>query len=99
MAYFYIISPVAASEYEDAFNWYEERSTQASEAFIISVQNAIEAICQNPYRYRNTYKSLREITLRKYPFNLIYYIDEESKIIIVFSIYHHKRNPENKYNK
>lgn len=59
MAYPYIISRIAASEYEDAFNWYEERSTIASGAFIVSVQNAIEAVCQNPYRYRNTYKSLR----------------------------------------
>lgn len=99
MIYSYIISQIAANEYEDAFNWYEERSILASDAFVVSVQNAIEAICKNPYRYRNTYKKTREITLKKYPVNLIYYIEEESKLIIVISIYHHKRNPENKYNK
>ena len=99
MAYSYIISRIAANEYEDSFDWYEKRSTLASDAFIDSVQNAIEAICQNPYRYRNTYRNLREITLKKYPYNLIYYIDEERKLIIVFSIYHHKRNPKNKYDK
>ena len=99
MAYSYIISRIAANEYGDAFNWYEERSILASDAFMVSVQNAIEAVCKNPYRYRNTYKKFREITLKKYPFNLIFYIDEESKLIIVISIYHHKRNPENKYHK
>ncbi len=97
MAYSYIIEPVAADEYENSFEWYEERSTVAADGFIVAVQNAILAACNDPKRYRNTYKNLRELSLKKYPFNLIYYIDEEKKRIVVISIYHHKRNPKNKY--
>ena len=49
---------------KDAFKWYEERSFFAADNFILSVENAISAICANPCRYRNTYKNLREITIK-----------------------------------
>lgn len=63
------------------------------------MQDAITAICSNPHRYRNTYKNLRELTLKKYPYNLIYHINEKKKMITIISLYHHKRNPESKYDK
>ena len=99
MSYRHIFDPVAAKEYEDAFKWYEERSFFAADNFILSVENAISAICANPCRYRNTYKNLREITIKKYPFNLIYFVDEDKKSITILSLFHHRRNPKNKYKK
>src|ERR1700749_399165 len=97
MAYKYIFDPIAADEYEEAFKWYEKKSAVAADGLIIAVQDAIFAVCANPDRYRNTYKSLGEITLKKYPYNLIYYIDQNKKVIIITSSYHHKRNPKGKY--
>jgi plasmid stabilization system protein ParE len=97
MAYKYIFDPIAADEYEISFKWYEKKSIVAADGFILAVQDAITAVCANPDRYRNTHKKLREITLKKYPFNLIYYIDESKKLIVVTSLYHHKRNPKGKY--
>ena len=99
MVYQYMFNPVAADEYEDAFDWYEQKSIIAADNLIVAVQDAITAICANPYRYRNTYKNLRELTLKKYPYNLIYLIDENKKLITVISLYHHKRHPKGKYDK
>lgn len=97
MAYKYIFNPIAADEYEETYKWYEEKSAVAADGLIIAVQDAIFAVCANPDRYRNTYKNLREITLKKYPYNLIYYTDQNKKLIIITSLYHHKRNPKGKY--
>ena len=97
MAYQFIFDLIAATEYEDAFIWYQEKSSIAAESLIVAVQEAIEAICLNPYRYRNTHINLRELSLKKYPYNLIYFIDENKKLITVISLYHHKRNPKGKY--
>ena len=97
--YTFLFDPAAANEYEEAFAWYEAKSTMAADGFIIEVQEAIEIACAHPVRYRNTYKNLRELTLKKYPFNLIYYINEPVKQIVIVSIYHHKRNPKWKYKK
>jgi plasmid stabilization system protein ParE len=60
MAYCYLFDPVAADEYERAFTWYEKKSSLAADNFIIRVQEAIAAVCSDPYKYRNTYKNYRE---------------------------------------
>ena len=99
MAYKYIFDPVAADEYMEAFKWYEKKSIIAADNLILAVQDAISAICADPYRHRNTYKTFRELTVKKYPYYLIYYINDVKKLVIITSLYHHKRNPKRKYNK
>jgi plasmid stabilization system protein ParE len=92
-------NPIAANEYEGAYSWYFERSVKAAENFVIAIDEAIHAICANPHRYRNSYKELREILVKKYPFYLIYLIDERKKTILITSVYHNKRDPDKKYAK
>ena len=89
--------PIAANEYEAAYSWYIERSIKAADNFVIAIDEAINVICTNPHRYKKSYKELREIILKKYPFYLIYLIDEKKKTIIITSIYHNKRDPDKKY--
>ncbi|MEO6870019.1 MAG: type II toxin-antitoxin system RelE/ParE family toxin [Ginsengibacter sp.] len=89
MAWHYTFKPEAAIEYEDAFKWYEVKSKIAADNLIIAVQDAILAVCANPFRYQNAYKDLRELSHKKYPFTLIYFIDEKDKLIVI-SIFHQK---------
>ncbi len=95
--YSYSFDPVAAIEYEEAYHWYLERSSVAADNFIVAVDNAIKAICKHPRRYRNTYNDLREILLKKYPFSLVFLVNEANKHIAIVSVYHQNRNPEKKY--
>ncbi len=88
MAWHYTFKPEAAIEYEDAFKWYEVKSKIAADNLIIAVQDAILAVCANPFRYQNAYKDLRELSHKKYPFTLIYFIDEKDKLIVIISIFH-----------
>jgi len=90
-------NPVAANEYEAAYSWYIERSIKAADNFVLAVDEAIIAVCANPHRYKKSHNDLREIVLKKYPFYLIYLIDERKKTIIITSIYHNKRDPDKKY--
>src|ERR1044072_8111187 len=99
MKYKFRFDPIAANEYEAAYSWYIERSEKAAENFIAAVDDAVETVCANPLRYRKSYKELREITLKKYPFYLIYLVDEKKKTVLITSVYHNKRNPAKKYNK
>jgi plasmid stabilization system protein ParE len=61
MSYKHIYLPVAFVEYEEAVEWYKERSTQASENLVAEIEAGIKAICNAPLRYRNTYKNFREM--------------------------------------
>ena len=93
----FIFSPVALIEYKDAVVWYKERSSKAAENFVQQIQNKIDKICHSPFRYPKTYKHFRETPLRKYPYSIIYFFDEEKKLVVLTSVFHHKRNPRKKY--
>ncbi len=99
MSYLIAYQQRAITEYEVTTAWYKERSIQAAENFETAVNEKINILREYPKRYRKTYKEFREIQLHKYPFNIIYLVDEIKMIIIISSIYHHKRNPKKKYKK
>lgn len=58
MAYKYTFDPIAADEYENAFKWYEQKSVIAADNLIVAMQDAINAVCTKPYRYRNLHNPL-----------------------------------------
>lgn len=99
MNYKHFYEPLALSEYKETLRWYDERSKTAAENFVKEIKEKIKSICIDPLRYRNVYKYFRETSLKKYPFYIIYFIDESKKIVVISSVYHHKRNPKRKYKK
>ena len=97
MTYSYKFNEAAQIEYEEALDWYLERSQKAAEGFVNSIDAALYKICTHPFRYKNTYKHFHEIGLNKYPFILIYSIEEPDNIIAVWKVFHYKKNPKKKY--
>ncbi len=97
MTYGIRYQPRAVQEYESAAVWYRERSEQAAINFIAAVKEKTDILKSDPLRYGKRYKEFRELRLKKYPFNLIYFVNEDAKLVIISSIYHHKRNPKTKY--
>src|SRR4051812_38519412 len=97
MSYKYIYDPIALSEYHETITWYGERSLSAVDNFIAEVNEKIKKICAAPSLYKSVYKNSREVSLKKFPYSIVYYINAATKTIIIISIYHHKRNPKRKY--
>jgi len=93
MSFGYILHEQAQLDYEESVKWHFERSPQAAAA----VNLTLKQICAHPARWRNTYKHYYELGLKKYPFVIIYSIEPDDKVIAVWKIYHHKRNPKKKY--
>ena len=99
MPYKHRFNPIAADEYENAYSWYQQRSEIAADKLLVAVEESIRVICTDPYRYKKSHKELRELSLKKYPYTLIYYVDEDNKMVVITSLFHHKRNPKSKYKK
>ncbi len=87
----------ALQEYESAMEWYRIRSEQAAVNFEIAVLERIDSLRTKPASFKRTYRYFREVSLKKYPFCVIYLVDEQNKRVIISSIFHHKRNPRTKY--
>jgi toxin ParE1/3/4 len=95
--YEYILEPRAQKEYESSVHWYLTQSEKATENFVKSVEESINLVCRQPQQYRNAHKNFHEITTKNYPFVIIYTIEENTKTVVIFSIFHKKRNPKTKY--
>ena len=85
------LSP-AEDEYVQAAAFYLEESPQAAARFADEVEEAIEDILRNPLRNVIYEENLRVKFLHDFPFS-IYYIAEETEIVIV-AISHQSRRPK-----
>lgn len=97
MSYNIFYQPRALEEYEEAVKWYSKRSRMAAENFEAAVEERIEVLKTDPERFRKTYNEFREVTLKKYPYLLIYFVDNMKKQVIISSIFHNKRDSEAKF--
>ena len=64
MPYQYILHEKAQEEYENSLKWYKEKSTQAAVNFVIAIDNTLELICTDPYKWRNEYRNYHELGLK-----------------------------------
>jgi plasmid stabilization system protein ParE len=97
MSYHYVLHEKAQQEYEEAIEWYIARSIKAAENLILRVEYTLKQICDNPVRWRNEYKNYRELGVKKYPYVIIYTVEEDKQRVVVTAFFHASRNPKKKY--
>jgi plasmid stabilization system protein ParE len=99
MIYNYFFEEKAQEEYEDALFWYLGTSEKVADNFIIAVDKTLELICQHPKRWRNEYEDYFELSLKKFPCKIMYWINEEKKLVHEAAVFHQNRNPLEKYSR
>jgi plasmid stabilization system protein ParE len=75
-------------------NWYEAILSKLAIEFHEEVSQKVENIVAKfPKIARIVYKNARKLPINKFPYNLIYVVDNERKEVKVLAIVHDKRNP------
>lgn len=97
MIYRVIISPKSLSNWYNAWRWYEKKQKGLGDKFEEALLERLRMIYEDPTRYRKVRKPYREIIVIGYPYQILYTIDEELKTVTIYSIWHIRRNPRNKY--
>jgi len=97
MMYQLLFRDRAVDEMQDAYNWYEEQVTGLGDKFIAVVKNNIDIILRNPKSFKTSYKNFKEVFIRKFPFIIVYYIDDSKRAVVIMSVFHSSRNPKRKY--
>ena len=97
MIYRYLFVREAWLEYEEALNWYAERSFEAARNFVEEIDITIDKICKHPKGWRNEFEYYYELKVKKYLFSIIYQIDNTEHQILIIAVFHQSRNPKNKY--
>lgn len=86
------LHPEAAAEAEAAFDWYAESSPGAARGFLHDLEAAISRVLEAPDRWPETLGGRRRYLLQRYPFLLIYRVDQHDNVEIV-AVAHAKRRP------
>lgn len=87
----------ARKEYQSALDWYREKSIDAAVNFSLALKERVDLLLKQPDRFGKIHKDFREVKLKKYPFKIIYFIDESKSLVVISSIFHQKRDPKAKY--
>lgn len=81
----------AEAEFAEAQAWYEERSPGPGQAFVTSVQAAVERIRRSPLSFPTVDGALRRALVRRFPFGIVSLADSER--VVVVAVFHAARDP------
>jgi plasmid stabilization system protein ParE len=100
MSYTYRLHPLTKKDYDEAYEWYEDRQKGLGEQFLKAVRQKIEDIVSHPEVYSSkSNKRFREARVDVFPYLIVYKISKRKKEIYISSIHHAKKHPRKKYRK
>ncbi len=94
MQYKLEIRPLATIEILEAYDWYESQKEALGLDFLNELDNFYKRLLQNPDIFSYYEKPVREGKLNRFPYTVIYEIFES--VIVVYSVFMAKQNPDKK---
>ncbi|OGV70550.1 MAG: plasmid stabilization protein [Lentisphaerae bacterium RIFOXYB12_FULL_65_16] len=83
--------PEARAEFLAAVEYYEECQEGLGRRFRLTVESAVDHICEMPFRFRVLHAPFRRCLLPTFPYSVIFSIEPE--FILVVAVAHAKRKP------
>jgi len=84
--------PAVRGDFEEAFFWYQDQSYGLGYEFAASFRLALSLIQQSPLIYARRLDEIRRINLRRFPYGLFYFLDEDT--VVVLALLHGKRDQD-----
>ena len=92
MAVRLVISPEAATDIGQAYDWYECRRAGLGEDFLTSLDACIQTICRNPEMHAKAHEDYRRALMRRFPYAVFY--ECTAGVVTVYCVFHTSRNPK-----
>lgn len=80
----------AQQELDETISYYNAELAGLGEAFLLEAMSAIERIRQYPKAWHSLSKSTRRCRLKRFPYGLIYAVDETGVLIIAVANLHRR---------
>jgi plasmid stabilization system protein ParE len=85
------VSPKAEDEAQRAAQWYEQESAGLGSAFLEVVEQTLEEIVENPFRFSVVFQDVRRALLKRFPYGVFFRLRDPR--IRVIAIVHLARDP------
>ena len=99
MAYKIVLHPLAEKEFDEGYNWYEDRLEGLGNRFEEIIDKVISNIGKTPLLYPGKKNNYREAKVNTFPYLIIYKINPKKKTILISAMHHTSKNPRKKYRK
>lgn len=86
-----ILNPEAEADLSAAQQWYDRQREGLGDEFLSCVDRCLAGIRQNPELHARVFQDLRLALVRRFPYAIIYRIDEDQ--ITIIAVYHGHRDP------
>lgn len=94
MSYRLIIDPAAILDIKESIQWYNEQKPDLGRRFYNILRHTIARIKKSPESFQIRYKNLRMAPAGKFPFLILYQINQAKKHIAIVAVLHTSRNPQ-----
>ena len=88
-----VIEDLAQLDLQEAYEWYETGNTGLGEEFLDSFEDTLTRIERNPLHASSIDETTRSATLKRFPYEVIYLINDLTFKISVIAISHQHRKP------
>ena len=96
MVFKVVVGKSAKLDIENILDWYAGESISALEKFIIGLYDRFEALSHTPELFglikQRPY--FRKVKIKRFPYYIVYRIDENNARVIISALIHERRNPE-----
>ena len=84
----------ALNDIQETFEWYETQLKGLGLRYKTQTKKQINSLKKDPYLFSIKYNEIRCRKIEKFPFLIHYLINENTKTVTVFAVFHTSRNPE-----
>ena len=84
----------AQLDLDEIFVWYEEQKEGLGFKFIDSFEEVLNKIALNPYYASFILEDARSASLKRFPYEVIYRVNENQQQVRIIAVIHQHRNPE-----
>ena len=89
-----VLRKEAQLDLDEIFVWYEEQKEGLGFEFIDSFEKVLNKIAFNPYYASFIIEDARGASLKRFPYEVIYRVDEDQWQVRIIAVIHQHRNPE-----
>ncbi len=86
--------PEARDDLASALAWYAEQGAHLPRVLRTEVKKTLALIQENPRLYAPVLDEVRQATLSRFPYSVLYFEWEGHDTVIVLAVFHQARDPE-----
>ena len=94
MRYTIIFSQLASEDLTEVLGWYRSQKNGLEKQFIAEISKVLKRIEIFPKSFSYDYLQIRKVLLKKFPYKILYFIDESKQELQVIAVVHQSRHPD-----